>query len=109
MVLNFDVQNQVVDILNGMETDNNISQVSKEDYVVIRINADADISITDGNEILSNIEGKESSEADFGSMYVLDENDDIVIFAISADESCDIGINTFDSNHMDYDIRFFNS
>lgn len=107
-----DVFAQIIDILQNtlpILDENSIEEIANDEYIVVRIAADADVSITHEGETLTNIDGIENTETEFGSMYLIGENEDVIIMTLSADVDYNIEMDSFSSETLDYDIRFFDS
>lgn len=98
---------KVKEMINGAKPEYSYTPPEETKNVVLRVAAEANVSISDGDETLTNIDGHQNSEADFGSMYVVGKNEDILIFALSAEKTYDIKMDSFKSDTIDYDVQFF--
>ena len=109
ILANVDVHNQIMDIFNNITPTAIPNQAGSSEYVVVRIAADAEVTITNGEETLTNVEDSMNTKTAFGSMNLIGENEDIIMMSLKAGVDYDIVINSFESATMDYTIRFFDS
>lgn len=109
LVSNSDVIEKVINMLNGGTPEYSYTSPENQEYMVIRVAAKADISISQDEETLTNIDGDENSDSNFGSMYEVGKNKDILIFVIDANEAYKFNMNSFSSKKINLDIRHFSS
>lgn len=103
------VINQVIEILGSKTPANNSEPVKDNPYVVVRIACPVDVTITHNGETLSSVAEQFNYEAEFGSLYMIGENEDVKVLALSADNVYDLILQGTDTGTMDYLVRYYDS
>jgi len=100
----------IINRINGVVSPRSMSDYDYgRPFTVIRVDGPADVTITHNGETLTNAATEINTRTDFGSLYIIGENDDIKIFALDTAEIYDIIIEGTGEGYIDFDIRFFDA
>ena len=98
----------IVEKLNGrnLVLQEEMNPSTRRPYIVVRIACPVDVTVEKDGQILSSDTVQFSDRADFGSLYLLGENNEIKILLLDAEEFA-LTLNGTGEGMMDFDIRFF--
>lgn len=111
-----EVLKDVILLLKNQEPTNCASKYNDEAQsntgsgnTVVHVDCPVDISVTRHGETLCNAGEHKNTDADFGTLYLVGENEDVKIMALHGDDPYDVMLQGTDVGTMDYNIRFYDS
>jgi hypothetical protein len=101
------VINQIVRLINGVNTHIDGDVVGDDPFVVISSTDATDITIVRDGETLSSEEDNLNMMANFGTLHFIGPNEETKILALTADHVDDVVITGTETGTTDYTIRFY--
>ena len=101
--------NWIGDILAGNETHAPEPSQMSHSYMVIRIACPVDVTIADGEQVLSSVKGSESFNSSFGRLDIIGKDNDIKMICMDEDTNLDVNLTGTGTGTMTYSVRHYSA